>query len=178
MMNVYVASSWRNPFQPGVVEFLRSEGFEVYDFRNPSPGDSGFHWSEIDGGWKDWDLDRYKSALESDLAKDGFGKDFAAMEWADACVLVLPCGRSAHLELGWFAGQGKPTVIVYPQANWPVAEVGGHSMNNEHPCAECGDLDGCHVPAQLLRIEPELMYKMCGAIENTFGGILRALGRP
>lgn len=30
----------------------------------------------------------------------------------DACVLVMPCGRSAHLELGWAAGAGKDTAIL------------------------------------------------------------------
>jgi hypothetical protein len=34
------------------------------------------------------------------------------MEWADTCVLVLPCGRSAHLEAGWFCGQGKRCIIL------------------------------------------------------------------
>ncbi len=34
------------------------------------------------------------------------------MVWADACVLVLPCGRSAHLEAGYFAGAGKPLLIL------------------------------------------------------------------
>ena len=34
------------------------------------------------------------------------------MGWADAFVLVMPCGRSAHLELGWAAGAGKPTAIL------------------------------------------------------------------
>ena len=34
------------------------------------------------------------------------------MKWADACVLVLPCGRSAHLEAGWFVGAGKPLHIL------------------------------------------------------------------
>lgn len=29
-----------------------------------------------------------------------------------AMVLVLPCGRSAHLELGWAVGAGKPTCIL------------------------------------------------------------------
>ena len=29
--------------------------------------------------------------------------------WDDTFVLVLPCGRSAHLELGWAVGQGKRT---------------------------------------------------------------------
>jgi hypothetical protein len=34
------------------------------------------------------------------------------MEWADIAVLVLPCGRSAHLEAGWFVGAGKQLVIL------------------------------------------------------------------
>lgn len=34
------------------------------------------------------------------------------MKWADTFVLVLPCGRSAHLELGWACGQGKQTLIL------------------------------------------------------------------
>jgi hypothetical protein len=36
----------------------------------------------------------------------------AAMQWADACALILPCGRSAHLEAGWFAGSGRPVFIT------------------------------------------------------------------
>jgi hypothetical protein len=34
------------------------------------------------------------------------------MEWADTCVLLLPCGRSAHLEAGYFVGAGKELNIV------------------------------------------------------------------
>ena len=34
------------------------------------------------------------------------------MESADVVVLVMPCGRSAHLELGFAVGQGKPTIIL------------------------------------------------------------------
>lgn len=35
MAKIYVASSWRNPYQPEVVAALRKTGYEVYDFRNP-----------------------------------------------------------------------------------------------------------------------------------------------
>ncbi len=31
-----------------------------------------------------------------------------------ASVLVLPCGRSAHTEAGWFAGQGKKVFAYIP----------------------------------------------------------------
>ncbi len=119
-MKIYVASSWRNTYQPdvvdmlrtAVVDMLRTAGHEVYDFRNPVDGDNGFHWSEIDPDWKSWTVLRYRDALSHPLAADGFDKDFTAMRWADMCVLVLPCGRSAHLEAGWFAGAGKPVLIV------------------------------------------------------------------
>lgn len=114
---IYVASSWRNLTQPAVVQTLRASGFEVYDFRNPEEGDNGFHWSEIDPDWQFWSADEYVEALIHPVAVDGFGKDKAAMEWADTFVLVMPCGRSAHLELGWATGQKKATAILLEPEN-------------------------------------------------------------
>lgn len=35
MASIYVASSWRNPYYPEVVNRLKAEGHDVYDFRNP-----------------------------------------------------------------------------------------------------------------------------------------------
>lgn len=112
-MKLYVASSWRNDRQPEVVAKLSRCGYDVYDFRQPVAGDNGFHWSEIDPDWQEWNLKTYLSALTNPIAERGFKKDFEAMESADACILVLPCGRSAHLELGWFVGRGKPTCILH-----------------------------------------------------------------
>lgn len=112
---IYVASSWRNDHQPGVVEYLRQSGFDPYDFRHPDPRDNtnkGFHWSEIDPQWKGWDVGTYIQALDHPSAVDGYLTDLHAMQDAGACLLVLPCGRSAHLEAGWFVGQGKPLVIL------------------------------------------------------------------
>ena len=51
-MRIYVASSWRNLIQPDVVVMLRNLGHNVYDFKNPGPGNSGFQWAQIDEGWK------------------------------------------------------------------------------------------------------------------------------
>lgn len=109
-MRLYVASSWCNAFQPDVVACLRSAGHDVYDFRNP-PDKSGFGWSELAPDWRDWTAAEYRENLKKPRAQEGFNADFGAMKWADAGVLVLPCGRSAHLELGWMAGAGKKTVI-------------------------------------------------------------------
>lgn len=112
MHKIYVASSWRNDFQQEVVRALREAGNEVYDFKNPREGDHGFHWSEIDSSWKSWTPDKYVQALNHDLCSSGFKSDFDAMKWADTCVLVLPCGRSAHLEGGYFTGANKKLHIL------------------------------------------------------------------
>lgn len=110
--SIYVASSWRNERQPEVVKRLQTEGFTVYDFRAPVPGDQGFHWSDIDPAWKTWTPLQFRGALDHPIACQGFYKDQDAMRRSDACVLVLPCGRSAHLEAGWFVGAGKPLHIL------------------------------------------------------------------
>jgi len=109
---IYVASSWRNLFQPGIVSCLKEAGHEVYDFRNPSPDNNGFSWSQIDRDWKKWSAKQYIEALDHPVAKAGFASDMNAMKWADTFLLVLPCCRSAHLELGWACGQGKLTIIL------------------------------------------------------------------
>lgn len=110
---IYVASSWRNAHQPAVVEALRGEGHEVYDFRNPAPGNKGFAWSEIDREWLGWKPEVFADLLATHpVAAAGFALDKGALDWCDTCVLVLPCGRSAHLEAGYTAGQGKDTYIL------------------------------------------------------------------
>lgn len=111
-MKIYVASSWRNMLQQECVSRLRAEAHEVYDFRNPFPGDTGFHWSEIDQEWKSWDASAFRASLDHPIARRGFANDWEAMKWAQAGVLLLPCGRSAHLEAGYFVGAGKPLWIV------------------------------------------------------------------
>lgn len=111
-MKIYVASSWRNKVQATIVAVLRGVGHDVYDFKNPAPGDNGFGWSEIDPAWQSWNALAFRGALERPQAERGFGLDMAALRWCDACVLVLPCGRSAHLELGWACGAGKKTLAL------------------------------------------------------------------
>lgn len=111
-MKIYVASSWRNERQPEIVKSLREAGHEVYDFREPAPGERGFHWSDIDPAWKEWTPEQFRESLQHPIATHGVGRDLAGMAWADAFLLLMPCGRSAHLELGWAIGQGKLTLIL------------------------------------------------------------------
>lgn len=116
---IYVASSWRNEFYPEVVEALRRAGHEVYDFRNPPSGDEGFKWSCVAENYMEWSPQEYREQLEHPKAVRQFDNDIKAMEACDTCVLVLPCGRSAHTEAGWFAGRGRTVVVYIPVRQEP-----------------------------------------------------------
>ena len=91
----------------------------MYDFRNPSSGDEGFKWKNVDGLWEKWSNDDYINALNHPVAERGFKNDFDAMAWADVCILLLPCGRSAHSEAGWMQGAGKPTYVILTEKQEP-----------------------------------------------------------
>lgn len=119
MAKIYVASSWRNEDQHYVVNKLREEGHKVYDFKNPPHGGGGFKWSQIDENWQNWKAKEYIEKLQHPLAQKGFDSDFQGMRWAEVCLLVLPCGRSAHLELGWMGGLGKLTIILTKDGEEP-----------------------------------------------------------
>lgn len=160
---IYVASSWRNPWQPDVVKVLRSAGFEVYDYREPRAGESGFSWKEIDAQWQSWSPLQYREALKHPVARAGFKSDLDAITDADMCVLVHPCGMSAHLELGYACGANKKTAVLFP-TDFALTPVYGHSCNASAPCQMCGDIDGCHLPGRLRKVEPELMAKMADEI--------------
>ena len=115
-MNIYVASSWRNSWQAHVVDLVRKGGHDVYDFKD---GRGAFGWDDIDPNWTEWTGAQVRNVLGHGLCTNAFSLDYTAMKWADAFVLLLPCGRSAHLEAGWAIGQGKPTVIYTPEAIEP-----------------------------------------------------------
>ena len=136
-MNIYVASSWRNDRQPHVVLALRKAGHTVYDFKNPEPGNDGFHWSEIDENWKKWNATQFREGLDHPVACEGFKSDMTALENCQACVLVLPCGRSAHLELGWAVGAGKKTFVLLDE---PLSEPELMYKMVDHLCIGLQDL--------------------------------------
>jgi hypothetical protein len=113
-MKIYVASSWRNEFQQAVVTRLRKIGHEVYDFRG-----EGFSWREVDVSWLSWSPSRYVEGLSHQCAERGFKRDMDALRWADATVMVMPCGPSASMEMGWSVGAGKPTAVYIPGLREP-----------------------------------------------------------
>jgi hypothetical protein len=119
-MRIYLASSWRNPYQADVLAQLRNAGFDVYDFKNPAPGNTGFAWRNCDPDLREnLNAERMRTVLAHPIAQEGFEYDYNAMLRADACVLLLPSGLSAHLEAGWMSGAGKCVVVLAPEIKEP-----------------------------------------------------------
>lgn len=139
---IYLASSWKNKQQPQILAMLREMGHEVYDFRNPAPGDQGFSWKQCKMDWGE-QIDMYDMALyvrhiaTHPVAQKGFRLDRDALHWCDTCVLLLPCGRSAHLEAGYAMGQGKETfVLLSPDGFEPELMY----LLGDHICETADDL--------------------------------------
>lgn len=130
-LKIYVASSWRNKYQPDVVALLLHYGYDVYDFRHPADDDDGFRWSEIDPDWKNWTVEKYAAALEHPIAERGFNFDFNALKAADLCILVLPSGRSASWEYGFHnAHVGRSGIVHMPEPFEPELMYRGSTFTS------------------------------------------------
>jgi len=162
---IYVASSWRNPRQPGVVQALRAAGNDVYDFRTHAD----FHWSDIDPAWESWSAEEVVEALKHPIAQRSFVCDMQALESCDALVLVMPCGRSAHLELGYAIGADKPTAVLLevgePEPMWAAADWIGADLGDliawltveTAPAEPCNDVISQCTPERIEQIRSELV---------------------
>lgn len=109
---IYVASSWSNSQHPAVVEELRRRGYEVYDFRHPEGRNDRNVWDELNVGKSKVYGETLASLLDESLAHARHKEHLETITQADVCILLLPCGRSAHIEAGYLKGLGK-TVYVF-----------------------------------------------------------------
>ena len=115
---IYVIGSLRNEQIPTISNTLREEtGFEVFDdWFSPGP--------EADDFWKKYEEARgrtYEQALSGWAGKHVFEFDKHHIDRADIGVLVMPGGKSAHLELGYMIGCGKKGyVLMDKQDRWDV----------------------------------------------------------
>ena len=108
-MKVYLIGSLRNPEIPDHAKAIRELGFDVFD-------DWFAAGPEADDYWKKYEEARgnsYEQALKGYAAKHVFSFDKHHIDEADIGILILPAGRSGHLELGYMAGQGAATYILH-----------------------------------------------------------------
>lgn len=118
-MVVYLIGSLRSPRVPEVGNVLRERGYEVFD-------DWHAGGPTADDEWQRYEKSRgrtYREALKGHAARHVFEYDLHHLKRADAAVLVLPAGKSGHLEFGWFVRGGKPGFILLEEeepARWDV----------------------------------------------------------
>ena len=118
MRRVYVIGSMKNPNIPKVASQLRDAGHEAFD-------DWYAVGPDADDYWRDYEKARgrsYLDALEAWHANHVFRFDREHLNRCNAGVLVLPAGRSAHMELGFLVGQQKPAFILLDkeQERWDI----------------------------------------------------------
>ena len=108
---IYLIGSLRNANIPTIGDELRAAGFEVFDEWH-SAGE------RADDAFKDYCDGRglsYKEALQTYAAKHIFEFDKTHLTRASIVVLVMPAGKSGHLELGWALGQGKAGYVMFEE---------------------------------------------------------------
>ena len=118
IQSLYVIGSLRNPEIPNVAADMRALGYDVFD-------DWYAAGPEADDYWKKYEQARgrtYIEALDGYPAGQVFKYDKSHLDRCQAAVLVLPAGKSGHMELGYFIGSGKPGYILMPPGDdrWDV----------------------------------------------------------
>lgn len=117
VVKIYLIGSLRNPKVPEIATSLRYEGYDVFD-------DWYAAGPEADDKWQDYEQARGRTlpqALQGFAAQHVYHFDRHHLEQADAAILVLPAGRSGHLELGWALGAGKAGyVLLDSPKRWDV----------------------------------------------------------
>lgn len=121
MIKVYVAGSLRQPDRIiAVTKDLIAAGFAVFsEWVGAGP--------EADDHWKAYNVAlgrTYREALEAPAAINTFLFDKHFIDACDVFVLVMPAGKSGHLELGYAIGCGKPGFFLMdepgPDDRWDV----------------------------------------------------------
>lgn len=90
---------------------MRDLGFEVFD-------DWVAAGHEADLKWQEYEIARghtFEQALQGYAAKHVFEYDKFHLDRADIGVLLMPAGKSGHLELGYLRGREKPCFILFDE---------------------------------------------------------------
>lgn len=105
---IYVIGSLRNENIPVVGNAIRAAGFEAFDDwwgTGPEADDFWLKYEKLRGR-------NYVEALKGRAAQNTFNLDKLNIDRSEGVLMVLPAGRSGHMEFGYARGQGKPGVIL------------------------------------------------------------------
>ena len=107
--SIYIIGSLRNPRIPLVGNALRAIGLDAFD-----------DWWSASEDADDWLRDyykgrgfSYKEMLNSHAAKHIFAFDQRHLDRCDMGLLVMPSGKSGHMEFCYMVGKGKPCYVLF-----------------------------------------------------------------
>lgn len=86
---------------------LEAEGFEVDAFCRATDKRYAFHWSELvddEDDLKNYDAIEF---LADPRVYRAFKEDRKWLNWSECVIMLMPCGRSSHIEGGYAKGRGK-----------------------------------------------------------------------
>lgn len=136
-MKLYLIGSLRNPKIPTIANELRTiPELEVFDdWYSAGP--------EADDKWKEYETQRghsYGEALKGYAARHVYAFDHHHLATSDITALILPAGRSGHLEFGFSLGQGKRGFILLDEEDvrWDVMY-----QFATYVCKDLGELKEC-----------------------------------
>jgi hypothetical protein len=106
---LYIIGSLNNPRVVEVTKTLHRAGVKAFSQWMAAGPDADQHWKNYGAalGWS------YREMLRSEFVQTAFQFDYRHMDAADGCVLVMPAGKSAHCEFGWFVGRGKRAYLLF-----------------------------------------------------------------
>jgi hypothetical protein len=107
--SIYLIGSLRNPVVPEIGRTLRAAGYDAFDDWYAAGNRADDHWQEYENARGH----TYKQAMRGWAAQHVFEFDKFHLDRCDIGVLIMPAGKSGHLELGYLAGQGKPTFVLF-----------------------------------------------------------------
>ncbi len=106
--SIYVIGSLKNERIPLVANMLRAVGWDVFDDWYGAGSDADDHWQ----AYEKTRGRNFKEALAGRAAQHIFQLDEQNIDRCGAGLLVMPAGKSGHIELGVFVGQKKPRYIL------------------------------------------------------------------
>lgn len=117
-MNVYISSSWKNRDRVRALAILlRSHGHTVYDFTDPACRNTPEIPPEKFPDAFDPERHHYPTYIQRREWRAAVECNRAALDVADACVLLLPCGPDSHADWAYAVGRGKRSAVVgHPRA--------------------------------------------------------------
>lgn len=106
--SIYVIGSLRNPRIPEIGNLLRAEGWDAFDdWYSAGPEADDKLWAYEKARGRDC-----VDALKGFAARNAFEFDKRHIDRCARGLLVMPAGKSGHLELGYMLGKLKPGYIL------------------------------------------------------------------